>query len=276
MFRPKYSVSAERGYFGKKQLFGSNIRFFRLASFWFKICFGCPLRERLTWGKSAHYTPESFNDLKSFPPPPSQTFPPTSPSSSFLPSFVKPTRNTDIPTKISPYSTSSSPENKSLIALWFFSASRQSKGPRSYLKPRARRLSWRVKKNVWCSVQSTSKRLAYFWNFTVYRPAAFPAEIVKLDSESDIMPNAWTQAGSNLGDLSGAEVAIQAGQSSSPCKIDWARLGQNHMLSLLLTDHLDCCLNPGQAFLRDFVGVYNATSCDRDTVMKVLCTFLRG
>ena len=45
------------------------------------------------------------------------------------------------------------------------------------------------------------------------------------------------------GCTSGAEVAMQAGQSSSPCKIDWAgqpqaRLGQNHMLPLLLTYHL--------------------------------------
>ena len=53
-------------------------------------------------------------------------------------------------------------------------------------------------------------------------------------------------SGSNLGDLPGAEVAIQAGQSSFPCKIDsagqmQARLGQNHMLSLILADHLDCC-----------------------------------
>ena len=55
-----------------------------------------------------------------------------------------------------------------------------------------------------------------------------------------------TSTGSNLGDPPGAEVAIQAGQSSSPCKIDCAgqlqaRLGQNHVLSLLLADHLDCC-----------------------------------
>ena len=44
-------------------------------------------------GKSAHYTPESFNDLKVLPLP-SLTFSPTSPLPSF---FAKPTRNTDIP-----------------------------------------------------------------------------------------------------------------------------------------------------------------------------------
>ena len=43
--------------------------------------------------KSAHYTPESFNDLKVLPLP-SLTFSPTSPLPS---SFAKPTRNTDIP-----------------------------------------------------------------------------------------------------------------------------------------------------------------------------------
>ena len=60
----------------------------------------------------------------------------------------------------------------------------------------------------------------------------------------------WFRAGWNWGGTSGAEVAIQAGQSSSPCKIDWAgqlqaRQGQNHMLTLLLTYHLPVSLVPG-------------------------------
>ena len=41
---------------------------------------------------------------------------------------------------------------------------------------------------------------------------------------SRVTAGAQAQSGSNIGDPSGAEVDIQAGQSSSPCKID--RAGQ--------------------------------------------------